>query len=80
MGLSAIGYTLVTAYLTSDEAGLPTIESVVASVQAVPETPAQAVHDYLRGSLGDSKTRRDVTIRRAGLLPREERTQLPELS
>ena len=39
VGLSAIGYTLATAYLNPDEAGLPTIESVVASVQSVPETP-----------------------------------------
>jgi hypothetical protein len=41
VGLSAIGYTVATAYLTSDEAALPTIESVVASVQSVPEAEAQ---------------------------------------
>jgi hypothetical protein len=37
------------------------------------------VDDYLRGSLADSETRRDLPIRRARLLPHEEGAQMPEL-
>ena len=41
LGIAALGYTFATAVVASDEAPLPTIEEVVASVQNVPPEQSQ---------------------------------------
>ena len=46
VGLSALGYSLATSVLASDEVPLPAVEDVVASVQYVP--PAGALRQ-MRG-------------------------------